>query len=136
GPSQLAGEWKSANLSHPSGSARGSPTPSVSRQGIWQLLPDNRSREAVEVAERYADSRATDEELESASYAADVVWEADMERAAREGKWDRDSPLPYYSASAAAYNVAIPLGWWGAAPAFVSMSRAKSSNDRLSRSTR
>jgi hypothetical protein len=86
---------------------------------IWQLLPDNRSREAVEVAERYADGRATDEELELASLAADEVWEAEMKRAARQGKWDRNSPLPYYTASAAAYNVSIPLGWWGAAPAFV-----------------
>ncbi|HEY7330949.1 MAG TPA: hypothetical protein VH592_25150 [Gemmataceae bacterium] len=86
---------------------------------IWHLLIDKRSREAVEVAERYADGRATDEELETASDAAHAVWDADMERASTEGKWDRRSRLPYYNASAAAYNVAIPLGWWGAAPAFV-----------------
>ena len=90
---------------------------------IWHLLIDKRSREAVEVAERYADSRATDEELETASVAADAVWHADMKRAAKEGKWDRRSRLPYYGASAAAYNVAIPLGWWGAAPAFVAPDR-------------
>jgi hypothetical protein len=86
---------------------------------IWHLLIDKRSREAVEVAERYADGRATDEELEIASVAADAVWHADMKRAAKERKWDRRSRLPYYGASAAAYNVAIPLGWWGGAPAFV-----------------
>ena len=85
---------------------------------IWHLLIDKRSREAVEVAERYADGGATDEELETASLAAEAVWDADMKRAAKEGKWDRRSRLPYYGASAAAYNVAIPLGWWGAAPAF------------------
>src|SRR5918911_1163002 len=51
---------------------------------IWPLLTDERSRQAVRVAEQYAD--------------------------------ELDDPLPY---SAAAYNVAIPLGWWGAAPAFV-----------------
>src|SRR6516162_4346930 len=87
---------------------------------IWHLLIDKRSREAVEVAERYPDGGATDEELETASLAAEAVWDADMKRAAKEGKWDRRSRLPYYGASAAAYNVAIPLGWWGAAPAFVS----------------
>jgi hypothetical protein len=87
---------------------------------LWHLLLDKRSREAVEVAERYADGQATNEELETASVAADAVWHADMKRAAKEGKWDRRSRLPYYGASAAAYNVAIPLGWWGAAPAFVS----------------
>jgi hypothetical protein len=86
---------------------------------LWHLLIDKRSREAVEVAERYADGGATDEELETAAVAADAVWHADMKRAAKEGKWDRRSRLPYYGASAAAYNVAIPLGWWGAAPAFV-----------------
>jgi hypothetical protein len=85
---------------------------------IWHLLIDKRSQEAVEVAERYADGGATDEELETASVAADVVRHADMKRAAKEGKWDRRSCLPYYGASAAAYNVAIPFGWWGAAPAF------------------
>jgi hypothetical protein len=42
-----------------------------------------------------------------------------MERLATEGKWDRGSGLPPYTAPAAAYNVAIPLGWWGGAPAFV-----------------
>ena len=86
---------------------------------IWHLLTDNRSRKAVEVAEQHADGWATDEELQTASNAACVVWTADMERASTDGKWDRRSVLPYYCASAAAYNVAIPLGWWGAAPAFV-----------------
>src|SRR5262245_61694309 len=86
---------------------------------IWHLLNDKRSREAVEVAERYADGGATDEELYTASVAASFEWQADMKRAAKERKWDRRSILPYYGASAAAYNVAIPLGWWGAAPAFV-----------------
>jgi hypothetical protein len=86
---------------------------------IWHLLPDQRSRGAVDVAERYADRRATDEELERASEAAYAVWEADMKRASKAGKWDSRSPLPYYCASAAAYTVAVPIGWWGSAPAFV-----------------
>jgi hypothetical protein len=34
---------------------------------IWHLLADGRSRRAVEVAERYADGRASDEQLRAAS---------------------------------------------------------------------
>jgi hypothetical protein len=86
---------------------------------IWPLLSDERSRQAVEVAERYVDAQATEEELELAAAAASDVWDAEMERLATEGKWDRRSLSPPYTASAAAYNVALPLGWWGGAPAFV-----------------
>jgi hypothetical protein len=86
---------------------------------IWQLLSDERSRQAVEIAERYADAEATADELETASDAASAVWETEQEQALTEGTWDRESLSPPYTASAAAYNVAIPLGWWGGAPAFV-----------------
>jgi hypothetical protein len=86
---------------------------------IWHLLPDTWSRQAVEVAERYADALATEEELETAAAAACSVWDTDVERASTEGQWNRESRSLLYTAAAAAYNVAIPLGWWGAAPAFV-----------------
>jgi hypothetical protein len=48
---------------------------------MWQLLPDERSRQAIEVAERYADGQATAEERELASDATCAVWDEDMEQA-------------------------------------------------------
>ncbi|WP_238602432.1 hypothetical protein [Fimbriiglobus ruber] len=76
---------------------------------IWQELTDARSRTAVIVAEQYSDGLATDEELESASLAAEAPWTID------EQEFWNGVPLPL---GAAAYNVAIPMGWWGGAPAF------------------
>ena len=44
---------------------------------VWHLLADPRSRNAVEVSERYANGEATDEELAAASAAAyAAAWDA------------------------------------------------------------
>jgi len=45
-------------------------TPLVDGRTVWDLLTDPRSREAVEVAERYANGQATYKELAAAWYAA------------------------------------------------------------------
>jgi len=52
---------------------------------IWHLLPDERSRNAIEVKERWIEGKATDEELEAArasAWSATRVSAGDVERAA------------------------------------------------------
>jgi hypothetical protein len=56
---------------------------------IWQLLPDQRSRTAVEVAERYADAHATALDLVSAREAARHA-SADAVRAERHAEAEAD----------------------------------------------
>jgi hypothetical protein len=77
---------------------------------VWHDLVDDRSRQAVAAAEEYADGRMADDVLESIAAAASEAWPHTEEQF---------PPRGHLSIAAAAYNVAIPMGWWGGAPAFM-----------------
>jgi hypothetical protein len=44
---------------------------------IWSVIPSDRSRACVEVAERFADGQATEDELRAAEKEASAIWQAD-----------------------------------------------------------
>ncbi len=80
-------------------------TPLSDGRRVWDLLKDERSRRAVEVAELYANGKATDGELQAAYAAADAAYAANS--AAREAAYTaahaaaRDAA---YGATDAAYG--------------------------------
>jgi hypothetical protein len=57
---------------------------------LWHLLPDERSREAVKVTERFVDGRATEAELQQASDTARAALEAHLD--ARGGPNEASGP--------------------------------------------
>lgn len=81
-------------------------TPLADGRKVWDLLTDERSRNAVEVAERHACGDASDEELDAARDAA-RDWARDAARAAA---WAAAWAAARAAARAAAWNAA-----WGAA---------------------
>ena len=73
-------------------------TPIGDGRTVWDLLTDDRSRKAVEVAERFADGEATEREL-------DAAWDA-ASAAANAAAWDAASAAAWDAANAAAWDAA------------------------------
>jgi hypothetical protein len=71
-------------------------TPVADGRKVWDLLTYDCSREAVEIAERYADGDATDEQLADAAWAARAT-----ARAATHAAWNAQDATMWAAADAA-----------------------------------
>jgi hypothetical protein len=92
---------------------------------IWPLLTDERSRNAVEVAERYADGLRTFDSLEEATTAAiEATWAV---RDERDRRWPEELPWGTFPAAMAAEMASASEGdglVWGASGGFGSWEAA------------
>ena len=88
-------------------------TPLEDGRTVWDLLTDDRSRNAVKIAEQFANGKATKEELAAARPA---LWDA-----ARPAAWaaarDAARPAAWAAARDAAWHAARPALWDAARPA-------------------
>lgn len=96
-------------------------TPIGGGETVWDLLEDARSRKAVEVAEAYADGKATEAELDdayAAAWAAEAAaWAADAADAADAAAWAANATASADAAAAADAAIAAYLAAYLAARA-------------------
>ena len=112
-------------------------TPIGDGRTVWDLLTDDRSRKAVEVAERFADGEATERALAAARAAAsaaagDAAWAAASSAAraaagaaAGDAAWAAAGAAARDAASAAARAAARDAAWAAARDAQIDILREK-----------